>query len=57
LGLAIEAFSLGGGLDFLVEEVWVHGLDVRRVDVDQGGCALGLIFVDTTDGGGATGQR
>lgn len=54
LGLALEAFSLGGSLDLLVEEIRVHGLDVGRVDVDQGGRALGFILVDTADGGGAT---
>lgn len=54
LGLTLETLSLSGGLDFLVEEIRVNGLDVGRVDVDQGGRALGFIFVDTADGGGTT---
>lgn len=56
LGFALEAFRLGGGLDLLVEEVGVNGLDVGRVDVDQGGCALGFILVNAAEGGSATGS-
>jgi hypothetical protein len=44
---------LGGGLHVLLEEVWVDGLDVGGVDIDQGGGAFGFIFVDTADIGGA----
>jgi hypothetical protein len=54
LGLALKTLRLGGRLDLLVEEVRVDGLDVGRVDVDQGGRALGFILVDTAEGGGAT---
>jgi hypothetical protein len=54
LGFALKAFRLGGGLDLLVEEVGVNGLDVGRVDVDQGGRALGFILVNAAESRSAT---
>lgn len=54
-GFALESLSLGGGLDLLVEEVRVDGLDVGCVDVDQGGGAFGLVLVNAAERGSATG--
>lgn len=55
-GFALESLSLGGGLDLLVEEVRVDGLDVGCVDVNQGGGAFGLVLVNAAEGGSATGS-
>jgi hypothetical protein len=57
LSLALDSFSLGGGLYLLVEEVGFYCLDVGRVNVDKGGRALGVILVDAAEGGGATDMR
>lgn len=54
LSLALQALGLGGSLHVLLEEVWIDGLDVGGVNVDEGGGAFRFILVDAAYIGGAT---
>lgn len=53
--LALDALGLGRRLDVLVQVAGVHRGHVRRVDINQGRRAFGLVLVDLGDVGGTTG--
>lgn len=55
LGFAVYPLRLGGGLDIVLQEVGFHSLNMRAINVDQRGCALGFIAVDSAHRGSAAG--
>lgn len=48
-GFALYTLSLSGSLDILLKELRLHRLHVGSVDVDQRGCALGFVLVDSSN--------
>lgn len=48
-GFALYPLSLSGSLDILLEELRLHRLHVRSVDIDQRSCALGFVLVDSSN--------
>lgn len=56
LFFSLYPLSLGGGLHVLLQEIGIHGLDMWRIDVDQGSGALSFIAVHSANAGGPATQ-